>query len=226
MRKYTRQFAVALAIGLVLTGCNAAKPTVIPQLTPTPSSTFEPAETPTDVAIATDTPLATATPAVTPTPTPTEGPTPTPAPIAGDPTTCTYWSINNTGTEFTNAAKAVKFNVYCGVMPSGWHISNMTWSQPKGTIGQLVATYANKSKTQTVTISEGNFCGGCAWVDVSNLGSASFANMTATLKLRATGQYALYVNPGATLQYQMTSTGISQATFVSIAAALVNVPKA
>ena len=224
MRKYTRHFAVALAIGLVFTGCTAAKPSAIPQLTPTLSPTIEPVETPTDVAIATDTPLATDTPVVTAAPTDT----PTPAPIVagGDPTTCTSWSTGTTSATFTSAAKKVKFDVYCGVMPSGWHLSSMTWSMPKGSIGQVVVVYSNKSKSATVTLSEGNFCNGCAWVDMSDLGPASFATLPADLKLRDTGQYAMYVNPGANLQYQANSTGLSQSAFTTIAAGLVKVPKA
>jgi hypothetical protein len=218
MHTYKRHLAVVLAIGLVLTGCNAAKGTPIPQVTPSLAPTLEPTETPTATPLATDTPLASAT--VAPTATPTEVATPTPGVPGGDPTTCTSWSVGTTAATFTSAVAKVKFDVYCGVMPSGWHLSTMSWSQPKGSAGQLTVTYANKTKTASVTLSEGDFCSGCAWVDVSDLGSASFGSMSATLKLRVAGQYALYVNPGATIQYQANSTGLSQSAFTAITAAL------
>jgi hypothetical protein len=110
-------------------------------------------------------------------------------------------------------------------MPSSWHLSSMSWEMPHGSVGQLTATYANKNKTATVTLMEGNFCAGCAWADISDQGTASFGTLGGSLHLRAAGQYALYVNPGANIQYQAVSKGLSQSAFTALTAAFVKVPK-
>lgn len=222
-----RLVAVSLAAGLVFAGCNATTPaatgTPLPIVTSTP--TESPTEAPTETPSATQTPAAsaTATPTATPTAAPTAVPTGTPAVLAGDPTTCTAWSTS--GAEFTKAATRVRFDVYCGVMPSSWHLSSMSWEMPHGSVGQLTATYANKNKTATVTLMEGNFCAGCAWADISDQGTASFGTLGGSLHLRAAGQYALYVNPGANIQYQAVSKGLSQSAFTALTAAFVKVPK-
>jgi hypothetical protein len=209
-------------------GCSGSTPVVTG--TPLPVASTAPTETPTEAP--TETPAATPTPATSATPTPVVTPTPaptvappvaTPQPIVGDPTTCTGW--DTVGAEFTKAVARVRFDVYCGVMPSSWHVSSMSWELPHGSVGKLSVVYSNKSKTQTVTINEGNFCPGCAYVDVSDLGSANFGNLPGTLKLRAAGQYSIYVNPGANIQYQAVSKGITQSAFTIMMANLVKISK-
>ena len=222
-----RRVAVALAIGLTVVGCGASQtptpfvPAQTPVETPAGAPTEAPTETPTETPAASDSSAPTATPIATPIATDT--PVPTAPPTAGDVTKCTDWAKD--GAEFTKAAKGLKFNVsaYCAVLPSGWYVSSFTWAQPHSVAGSLVVTY--KRKTAVITISEGNFCSGCAYVDISDLGSAWFGGLPGSLKLRAVGQYALYVNPGATVQYQMVGKGMTQAAFTSMAAALVKVPK-
>jgi hypothetical protein len=227
MHMSMRRVAVALAIGLTLAGCNAAKSTTPAGLV-TPSPVATPTEAPTDTPLATETPLATATPAPTPTPTvsPSEAPIATPTPVAGDPTTCTQWTTY--GAEFQKAAATVKFDVYCGVVPSGWHTQSLIWALPKGSIGQLTVTYANKKKTATISVGEGDFCAGdpSCWSSTSDLGAATFGTLSGSLKLVATGQYGVYVNAGAPKAYKITSTGLSQSAFTAIAAAMVKIPKA
>jgi hypothetical protein len=158
----------------------------------------------------------------TPTASPSGTPTATPTSAAGDATTCTDWAKD--GAEFTKAAKSLTFASYCAVLPSGWYVSSMTWEQPKGVTGKMIVSYTNK-KGNTFLVSEGNFCPGCAWVDISNLGSASFGGLPATLRLRLAGQYSLYVHPGEDVQYQILSKGMTKAAFVAIAAAMVKIPK-
>ena len=222
-----RRVAVALAIGVTLTGCGASQTATpfVPAATPSPVET--PLESPSETPLATATPAASESvaPSVAPTVAPTDTPAPTLPPVAaGNPTKCTDWAKD--GAEFTKAAKGLKFyvDVYCAVLPSGWYVSAFNWAQPHGVAGSLVITY--KRKTAVLTVSEGNFCSGCAYVDLSDLGSASFGGLPADLKLRSTGTYALYVNPGATVQYQMVGKGMTQAAFVAMAAAMVKVPKA
>jgi hypothetical protein len=226
-----RRVAVALAIGLTVAGCGSSQTATPFVPAATPSSIESPSETP----IASETPAAsesvapTLAPTLAPTVAPTVAPTDTPAPTlppvsAGDATKCLGWATD--GAEFTKAAKGLKFNVnvYCAVLPSGWYVSAFNWAQPHAVAGSLVVTY--KRKTAVLTVSEGNFCSGCAYADLSDLGSASFGGLPADLKLRSAGTYALYVNPGATVQYQMVGKGMTQAAFVAMAAAMVKVPKA
>ena len=223
MHMSMRRVAVALAIGLTLAGCNAAKSTT-PAVLVTPPPVATPTEAPTDTPLATETPLATATPA--PTVSPSETPTVTPTPVAGDPTTCTQWTTYEA--LFKQAVAKVKFDVYCGVVPSGWHTQNLSWALPKGSIGQLTVTYANKKNTATITVGEGDFCAGdsSCWSSASDLGAATFGTLSGSLKLVATGRYGVYVNAGTPKGYRITSTGLSQSAFTAIAAAMVKIPKA
>ena len=224
-----RRVAVALALSLAVVGCGASQtPTpFVPAQTPDETPVETPTGAPTETPLATESPAATdsSAPTVAPTATPiaTDTPAPTAPPAAGDVAKCTDWAKDSA--EFTKAAKTLKFNVdvYCAVLPSGWYVSSFTWAQPHAVAGSVAFTY--KRKTAVITISEGNFCAGCAYVDISDLGSAWFGGLPGSLKLRAVGEYALYVNPGATVQYQMVGKGMTQAAFTSMAAAMVKVPK-
>lgn len=225
MHYYTRRLTVVLAMGLVLTGC-AAKSTPIPQVTPTP--TIEPTDTPTDTPLATATPLPTATPVPTDTPTPTVGPSLTPVPAGGDPTTCTGWATY--GPTFQQAATKVKFDVYCGVLPSGWHLQSLGWTTPKGSKGVVTVSYADKNNKLLVTVDEGQYCTDasassyCISATDTALGSVSFGQLSGTSYQVAAGKYRTNVsNTG--YGYRVTTTGISQASFAAISAAFVKVAK-
>ena len=65
------------------------------------------------------------------------------------------------------------------------------------------------------------------WVIVSTVGSASFGPVAGSLVVAsATPVYGVYVGPHTTHSYVITGSGLTQAKFVAIAAALVKVPKA
>jgi hypothetical protein len=211
--------AAAMVLALVVSACTAAaKPTVIYKyLTPPPASD---SPTPVDTPSPTDVPTAAApTPVVSVAPTPTPSPSPTP-PGAG----CS--GTADTQAFFVAEAKQLKFAVYCGHVPSGWHFTSA--SDSYGTKNKLTATYSGKSSAKIV-IQEGAFCtsGGsaCSPHDTS-LGSAKFGNLDGGLYTLGPGLgYAIYVNAGTTSGYTATGTNVTQSTFVNIVAALILVPK-
>jgi hypothetical protein len=233
MRISTRHAAVVMAIGLIIAGCNAATPTPQP---PAQTSADSAAAAASPVAVATETasPVATDSPAPTPTPTPTTAPTETPAatqtPAAGpgDPAACTGYSAY--ASYFADVVKTLGFDVYCAQLPSGWSMSATAYLRPHGSRGWFTAAYHNKKKTQTITVGEGDFCGHTSnpsncWASSSDLGSVYFGNLFGALKDLGGGQFAVFVNPNTKTGYRIVGAGMSQATFISMAAAMVKIPR-
>lgn len=217
--------AAAMVLALAVSACTAAapKPTVIYKyLTPPPASDSPtPVDTsslgPTD--LPTGSPVnATPKPVVSTAPTPSPSPSPTP-PGAG----CS--GTADTQAFFVAAAKQLKFAVYCGHVPSGWHFASASNAYPN--VNKLTATYAGKSSA-TIVIQEGAFCttGASACAPGTSLGSAKFGDLNGGLyTLGPSLGYAIYVNPGTTSGYTATGTNVTQSTFVSIVAGLILVPK-
>ena len=227
---------VALAAGLFLAvaACSAANPTpIVIHTTPTP--TTAPAPTPIIVY-------------VTPTPAPTAAPTPTPAaasasasvtvpPTAksspsGSPTAapsgpgagCTGVSDPLKGAErqafWVATANNESFAVYCGVVPNPWYFNGATSTY--GKTGLVTAGYQTTTGLK-IAISEGTFT---AIGHGSSLGSASFGDLGGTLYAGTSSGFVLLVNPGTSKAYQAVGTGVTQATFTKLVAALIKVPKA
>jgi hypothetical protein len=215
--------AAISVLALAVSACTAGAPktTIIYEnVTPSPAiDTPTPFATPTSE-IPTDTPVAaTPTPfvSVAPTPTPSPSPTPIGAGCSGTADTQAFYVAE---------AKKLKFAVYCGHVPAGWHFT--TASDTYGTHNKLTATYSGKSSAKIV-IQEGAFCltgaSACSPHDTS-LGSAKFGDLSGGLYTLGPGAgYAIYVNPGTTSGYTATGTNVTQATFVKIVAAMILVPK-
>ncbi len=189
-------------------------------------------ETPTPV-IATPTPEPTPTPTPTPVPTPKPTPVPTPTPTAtptpkitigpgGPAGACTGTASNKDF--YVQAAKDLNFQVYCPVLPSGWHLSSAGY-EGKGS-GSLTATYKNDSGA-TFTISEGAFCTSspttCA-PKTKKIGTAKFGDLAGELDTVYAG-FALYVAPGTLKAYQAVGKSITQAQFTQMTAAMAKVLK-
>jgi hypothetical protein len=216
---HLRRSAVAIGLVLAVVGCAKAAPTkkvVIvtptPQASPTAEITDEPTLEPT--ASLSPTPLASATA--------TTATTPTAGESSGS-------GIGCAGTAehlafFAEAAGALTFDVYCAALPSSWWLTATEYKQTAG--GYLTISYKNNGG-DVITVDEGNFCAGVAtcWASSSDLGSASFGDMPGSLVTLAGGQYAVFVGPNTALGYQITGKGMSQASFVAIAAAMVKIPK-
>ena len=233
MRISTRHAAVVMAIGLIIAACNAATPTPqAPAQTPADTAAVTPPLPSTAVATETANPSVTPTPAPTPTPTvaPTETPaaTQTPPAAPGNAAACPGYSAN--ASYFAEAARTLGFDIYCAQLPSGWSMSATAYLRPHGSRGWFTAAYHNKKKTQTITVGEGDFCGhtsnpSTCWASSADLGSVAFGNLFGTLKDLGGGQFAVFVNPNTKTGYRIVGSGMSQGTFVSMAAAMVRVPK-
>jgi hypothetical protein len=122
-------------------------------------------------------------------------------------------------------AKRLTFDVYCGVVPSGWYFQTATDTYNNG--GTMIASYKGPSSA-IFTINEGAFCttspAACS-PHSSDLGAAKFAGLDGELYALSGGGYAIYVAPGTAHGYTATGTIMSQATFVNLATALMKVPK-
>lgn len=220
---FTRRGAVIVAIAVALAGCGGAKATpIVKHVTPSPAASVE--ETPTatpeaTAAVESPSPEASASDVATASP----SPSPTPASTTSLGSGCT--ASAEMQSYFASAASDLSFGVYCAVLPSSWWLQDTQYTAPNG--GQMTIIYKNNSGG-LINVGEGNFCPGLpdCWTATSDLGAASFGDLSGTLKLRdATPTYAVYVNAGTTHGYQITGKGLSQATFVSFAAAMIKVPK-
>lgn len=200
-----------LTMAIVLAGCTSAK------LTPAAGS-------PTLVPTATAAPTATAEPTTTtlPTETPTAAASPTPAATPGAAAACTGTAEHQAF--FVEAASNLSFDLYCGALPAGWWLQSTAYTLPDG--GHLDASYKNGAGAQ-VSIGEGNICKPpkvCASFGL-DIGPASFGSIAGRLHLTESGNYMISVGPISNPSYIMSGQGLGKAQFLSIAAALVKVPK-
>lgn len=217
--------AAATALLIAVTACSAAAPTrIVVYTTPTPPPTARP------------------TPVATPTPIPT--PAPTDTPLAGSPTPTGTAKASATPTIgpkgpagsctgdtkhqafLADAANNLTFQVYCAALPSGWILTAGNFTQPSG--GVLNVSYKGPAGA-TVAIQEGAFCItgaiACSPHDKA-LGSAKFGDLPGSLDTLGPGPgFVIYVAAGTTRAYTAKGTGLTQAAFVSIVAAMVKVPK-
>jgi hypothetical protein len=223
MRNISFRGVVSGAMGLVLAatlaGCSASSPTpILIYLTPSPAPSVPATPTPEPTPTASPSPEASASASPTASPAPSSTPA---APTAGS--ACT--GTPDVQVYFGDAAGDLSFDVYCAVLPSNWWLQDTSYTVPNG--GQLTASYKNTSGG-LITVGEGNFCAGApdCWASTSDLGSASFGDLSGSLKIRAAGPvYAVYVDAGTTHGYQITGTGVSQSDFVAYAAAMMRVPR-
>jgi len=220
--------AAVAGLALIVTACTAAHPTPIYLYTtvPSPSDSATPDDTatltpqsgaPTDT-LAAQSGLPTPVVSVPPTASPSPSPTNLGSGCSGSARTQAW---------FVTESKVLKFAVYCGHVPSGWHFKNVKDTYPHG--GTLTATYSGPSGG-LITIKEGAFCtsGGSACTPHDKyVGGANFGNLSGGLYTLGPGLgYAIYVNAGTTKGYTATGTSsVSQATFAKIVAALYLVPK-
>jgi hypothetical protein len=129
---------------------------------------------------------------------------------------------------FAAESKHLKFAVYCGHLPKSWHIPEHGLNDAYDHGGWLTATYQGPSGAK-LFLQEGAFCSGgasaCSPHD-TDVGLANFGDLSGELYTLGPGLgYAIYVNAGTSHGYTATGTNVSQATFVSIVASLVLVPK-
>jgi hypothetical protein len=116
------------------------------------------------------------------------------------------------------------FPVYCAKLPAGWYLSSASYELPNG--GFLKASYKGPGGA-TFAISEGAFCtagaSACSPND-SKIGSAKFGDLSGTL-YSLSGGFVVYVAPGTAKAYTVSGKGLTQASFVGLAAAISSVPR-
>jgi hypothetical protein len=219
--------AAAVAAGVLLAACGSSTPTpIIIVVTPTP--TAEVTESPTPEVTESPTPELTPTPEVTPTPTesPTETPTPSPGPTSPA-ASCTGNADNQAF--FVQAAHGIKASIYCATkLPSGWNIASGSWQGTKSG-GWVDVTYKYRNTNQTFEIKEGAFCltdpftcqGGALVLVQANI---KFDGMTTNLTGGGVNAFFIAINPGKYNAYFMYTHNIPQATAVTFAANMQEVP--
>jgi hypothetical protein len=128
---------------------------------------------------------------------------------------------------FAQAANLEHFYVYCGALPAQWYLQATAYTLPNG--GTLTIQYKKVGGGQ-LDIAEGAYCltgaDACS-PHVSVLGTASFGNLPGALDLFSSSPsvFVIYVAPGTGHAYSIKGTGMTQATFVSLAQAIALVPK-
>jgi hypothetical protein len=230
-----RAVMLALASSVLIAACGSKSVATLPPLvTPTPAGVATETPAASDVTPSSPTPAPTpaplptdTAPAASPTASPTPAPTDTPVPGASP----TSRASACTGTAdhqayFSDAAVELPFDVYCGALPTKWYLQSTAFTVPSG--GQLTIQYKRFSGGQ-LDISEGNFCTGASAcsTNVGAIGTANFGDLSGSLdKFTASPLvFVIYVAPGTIGAYTIKGTGLSQAEFVSLAAAMSKVPK-
>ncbi len=125
---------------------------------------------------------------------------------------------------FEAIAGQVTWAVYCAVLPTGWFVQAGSFSLRDG--GHMEITYKGPNGALLI-LDEGNVCAqgasGCA-PQGQQLGTSAFGDQTGTLDaLGSNDGFAVYVDPGAFPSWSATGTGLDQATFAGLAAALYRV---
>ena len=130
-------------------------------------------------------------------------------------------SVDNQ-TFYAHLAASVSWEVYCAVLPKGWVVSAGQYRLANG--GKLTITYRGQDGA-TVSLSEGSFCtdgSGCV-PSGTDAGAASFGTLPGTLVVIDSGGYAIVVARGEQPSWLMVTSGLDQATTVSLGAALAKV---
>jgi hypothetical protein len=159
----------------------------------------------------------------------------TPAPTAAPTVVPTSRAAACTGTAdnkqfFADAAHDLSFDVYCAVLSSSWWVSTGSYAD-----GKLAVKYVD-SAGDWITLQEGAFCttspAACSPGSPLSPSTIAFDGLTGLFRQNAilSGDsfvlaYAVYVNPGTSNGYTMIGRGMTQATFQSMSAAVVKVPR-
>ncbi|MBF6604744.1 MAG: hypothetical protein IVW53_04090 [Chloroflexi bacterium] len=120
---------------------------------------------------------------------------------------------------FVAIAQAVQWPVYCAVMPTGWSIVSGSYRLANG--GQMNVEYRNQSGW-TFELKEGHWCtdgaSACSPHDLF-VGPSAFGDRQGELGSLG-GGFVLYVDAGSNPSWTARGTGLDQATFSALCAAL------
>jgi hypothetical protein len=209
-----RAFPALFLIAVLLVACNDTA-------APTPST---PAASASAVAPATEPPTSEEPPATEEPSSPTETASPPvdePSSSAStEPGAAAACSGSDKNRDFFRAAaSALSWTVYCAVLPAGWFVDTGQYRQAGG--GWVEIAYRGPGGAR-LELHEGAFCAegdGCV-PPGTELGDAPFGDRTGTLVALDDGGFALVVDRGEKISWLATGTGMDEATFRKIAAAL------
>ena len=195
----------SLATSAITTSPSAGSPTDEPSASPSPSPTpAGPSSAP-------------------PSPTSSADVVPTPSPTGPDAAAAACSGSSQTKDFFTAIAEAVDWPVYCAVLPAGWSVdrgSGNTYALANG--GRMVIGYHTLAGLH-LELREGHWCtdsaSACSPHD-QDLGSVDLGDLQGELMTLASGGYVAYVEPGQVPSWTITGTGMDEAAFRNLLAAL------
>jgi len=120
---------------------------------------------------------------------------------------------------FQTAAAAVKWTVYCAVLPAGWFVDSGSY---RGTSGGWVQIGYKGPGGARLELHEGAFCtttDGCV-PSGTDAGTAPFGDLTGTFVTVAAGGSAVVVDRAKPISWLVVGTGMDEATFRGLAGAL------
>jgi hypothetical protein len=141
-----------------------------------------------------------------------------PASVAPGPAAACSGSTENRDF-FRAAASVLNWTVYCAVLPAGWFVDSGQYRQASG--GWVQISYRGPGGAR-LELHEGAFCSdsdGCV-PPGTETGDGQFGNKTGTSVGLDDGGWAVVVDRGEQISWLAVGTGLDEAAFQKIAAAL------
>ena len=124
---------------------------------------------------------------------------------------------------FAAAAETMSWDVYCAVLPDGWFVETGAYRLADG--GRLDVTYRGPGG-EKIEVRQGAYCtsdaSACAPRD-REIGSAAFGDRPGVLVALGGSEkdgFAVYVDAGVAPSWAISGSGMDEAAFTAIAAAL------
>lgn len=216
-----------LVVGLAACGVTSTQTPTVPTATlatttvsASPSVEVSPSEPPTESPSIPPSPSSQA-PTQTASPSPSASPTATP----GGPDAAAAACSGSAQTKdfFTAIAEAVSWHVFCAVLPAGWSVdrgSGNTYALANG--GRMVIGYHTNAGLH-LELREGHWCtdstNACSPHD-QDLGPIALGDLQGELMTLGSGAFVVYVDPGQSPSWTVTGTGMDEAGFRTLLAAL------
>ena len=146
-------------------------------------------------------------------------PSPRPSPPPLEPGTAAACSGTDANRVFfASVAAAVDGSVYCPVLPSGWFVEGGQYRLAGG--GWLDITYEGPDG-QSLALRQGAPCSGAGCPPSgTDLGAATYGDLTGTLLDLGGGRFAVVVDPGANPSWTLIADGLAADEVRTVAADL------
>jgi hypothetical protein len=211
-----RAFPTLFLVAVLVVACNGAADPTAPVTSPGATSGSATAAPPTGESQAPSAseppsapPVESAPPAIKPSPS-----------VSADPGPAAACSGSTENRDFFRAAASVlKWTVYCAVLPAGWFVDSGQYRQASG--GWVEIAYRGPGGAR-LELREGAFCSdsdGCVPAG-TDTGDGQFGNKTGTAVGLDDGGWAVVVGRGEQISWLAVGTGLDEAAFQKIAAAL------